>query len=442
MESKNTLWLVLGLIVILAGAYLVWQYVLPGISSGQVDAKKKEAEALYFQSLNVGKGTVSYSYSYEENLGGYMVKTTLLTDGIRSEAIIESPFAKREVFYMENDTVICVTFAGTKACSSAGNDTALRSYLKGVKGYFFTPERFKADNETISLLMNSGALTFESAEKTTVNGKECYNIKYLVNYSVLSLSDSIKLGISQSSPIQVYGEVCYDPKAKEVYTKSFTYKRFGKDQFTNWKLLDSKWEYSGKIEIGMNLSNGTAISLLYDSVDMQNEFIACLDKGGAQADSCVFSFAVNYEYPSVCKYAGTKADICTMNFAIFERDLEMCKEVSDPNVRDDCRIEIAGKLKDGTVCDSLDDSTRKQYCLDVVAGKIIPVKISNETIVEEPPVPEENVTVLNRTEEESNALAKVFDQMENSQSSTDSNGTPFEQMENSGKTGNTTNGSG
>lgn len=425
MESKNTLWLVMGLIVVLVGAFVVWQYVLPGMAAGQVDAKKNEAKDLYFKTLAIGKDADSYYYSYEEDMSGYIVKTTLLKNGPRYEAIIETPLTKREIFYMENDTYLCVNFNGFNECSSVGNNTELRSYLKGIKGYFFSNARFNDDNDTISFLLEKNALTFQSYEKSSVNGKECNNIKYIVNYSALSLSDSAKLGITSSSPTEVLGEICYDQKANEVYVKSFTYKRLGKQQFTKWKLLGSDWKYSTQIEFNRNVTNESAVSLLYAGVEVQNEFISCLEKGGVQADACVFSFAINYEYPQVCKYAGTKADFCTLNFALFDRNVAMCEQISDSKVKDDCRIEIAGKSKNETICGMLNDKSRTQYCMDVVSGKITPVKVSNETIEEisVPELPEDNSSMTNRSEEETNALIDIFTQMEHGEKENKTNTT-------------------
>ncbi len=180
IESKNTLWLVLGLVILVAAAYVVWQYVLPALAAGQLDAKKNEAKALYLKSLTVGKDADSYSYSYIENMGGYVVKTTLLKNGQRYEAILESPLAKREIFYLENTTILCVTFDGYESCSPVENNTKLRNYLKGMKGYFFSNEQFQANNDTVGLLISNGALTFDSAEKSSVDGKECNFIKYLI----------------------------------------------------------------------------------------------------------------------------------------------------------------------------------------------------------------------------------------------------------------------
>jgi len=414
MESKNTLWLVLGLVILVVGAYVVWQYVLPALAAGQLDAKKNEAKELYFKSLAIGKDADSYLYSYEEDMSGYIVKTILLKNGARYEAIIESPLTKREIFYMENDTFICVAFNKYEECSPVGNNTELRSYLKGIKSYFFSNARFNEDNDTISFLIEKGALSFQGTEKSKVDGKECDNIKYIVNYSVLSLTDAAKIGITSSSPTEVYGEVCYDSKSNEVYTKTFTYKRLGKQQFTKWKLLSSDWKYSVPIEFQRNFTNNSAVSLLYAAVEVQNEFIVCLDKGGVQADACVFSFAIDYKFPQVCKYAGTKADFCTLNFALFDRNVTMCKEISDAKIKDDCRIEIAGKLKNETLCDLLDDKTRTQYCLDIIAGKISALTMSNESINETTEIPElpEDNSEVNRTEEETNALIQIFEQME------------------------------
>lgn len=388
MDLKNAVLLVLGVLFFLVATYATYEYILPNLKA-HVSPKE-----IYIKSFEVGKDSENYLYEYEEDLDGYIIKTTLVKVGNIKAAYIESPLATREIYYLENDTVLCTSFENEEICSSVKNESVIQSYLKAVNMQFITNEKIEKDIRDYEYLIKQKAITFGHVSKKKIGDKECEEVSFKIDYNNLTLEDAVRFGITQNSPTKIHGEICYDEHAKEVYEKIFTYKYMGKERTTEFTHIFSDWNFSEEISVEKNLTEG-AVELLFDANEKQNEFLACLELEGIEKDKCVYSMALSYDYEKLCKYAGERADICKMNFAIANSDLGKCSLIEGKTVKDDCYLEIAAKDKDPLICERMEDKTRVPKCVELATKKDEFAIISeNKTISEtiEPPENLENKT--------------------------------------------------
>ncbi|MFA6530875.1 MAG: hypothetical protein WCT31_04040, partial [Candidatus Micrarchaeia archaeon] len=350
MELKNILLPVLGVAFFLIAAYAVYQYVLPSLGKHGEEGKNAEIEQLYLQSLNVGKNANNYFYQYQEDLAGYKMRTALVQSNGRQMAILETPIAMKKFYYLENDTIMCITFEGREACASLNNQTDVTKYSKWLKQQFFTASGIDTQKQMAELLIKKNAITFLTASKSEVNGKECERITFSVDYGNLTLEDLVLFGITSSSPHKINGELCYDTEANEIYEKSYTYKYLGKEAATKFTLISADWNYSKPIEANGNLTMG-AIDIYFDASSKENELLSCLSiTDSEEKDRCVFSMALGNGYSTICEYAGTKAGICILNFAAARKDPTMCAQIADSATKDDCYLEVAGAKHDASLC--------------------------------------------------------------------------------------------
>ena len=408
MDFGNKALKALAIIFFVIAAYVIYNYAIQNIGEHE-----SASEKLYLKSRAIGKGAENYLYSYEENLGEYVKKTTLIQSGSKKLVKIETLFSEREIYLLENDTILCVLFDGNEVCSSIKNDTTMTAFISGLAAQFFNDEKIDKALKIEGELIKKKAITFvEAPKKKEFDGKECEDIKFTIDYSNLTLDDLIKFNINQNSPKRIDGEVCYDEKENEVYEKSYSYKYNGADMKTEFKFIASDWKYKDEINLSKNLTTG-AVDLLIEAIKKQDEFNKCLGKPGVEKDKCVFAMAVTKNYEKICEYAGTKADYCVVNFAANNKDAKRCDAVQNTKIKDDCYIEVAVSKGDVAPCSLLNDKTRKAECITAVTVKAS----KNETTatalpqINETQGNEKNLTPSNMTQEEKDALNKIFNEI-------------------------------
>lgn len=409
MELKNILLPVLGIAFFLLAAYAVYQYVLPSL--GKQGEEGEVMEKIYLKSLEVGTGAGNYFYQYQEDLAGYKMRSTLVQSGGRQMAVLETPLAMKKFYYMENDTIMCITFEGREACASLYNQTDITKYAKWLKQQFFAPSQIDAQKQMAETLISKKAITFHKETEIEINGKACKDITFTIDYSNLTLDDLILFGITSSSPNRIEGEICYDETANEIYRKSYTYQYRGKEATTEFALIRTDWNYTGRIEAGSNLTRA-AIDIYLDASGKENQLLSCLASATPEEkDRCVFSMALGNGYSTLCEYAGTKAGICTLNFAAARKDPSMCVQIADSATKDDCYFEVAGAKHDATVCSSIADQTKVAACVQAANSNEtrVPVGegifINNQTDNQTEPLPS------NMTAEEKVALEKILNEL-------------------------------
>ncbi|MEK6979438.1 MAG: hypothetical protein AABW86_04405 [Candidatus Micrarchaeota archaeon] len=411
-DVKNILLVVLGIIVFLAAGYAVYMYALPNLQKhgGEGEDSTGNALEIYEKSLLVGQGATDYEYAYDETLDEYVMRTTLRKNGAVRQVTIETPISERNIYFAENDTVMCVEYEDEYACSSVKNTSAaLSKYLKVIGGQFFSNEKIDSAKETFEFLKGKNTITFEEVIETTEKGEKCSEVNFVIDYSNLTLSEAMSLNVRQGDPKRYESKLCYNEEKNEIISKEFAYNYLGKDRTSKWNLVSSDWKYDKEIIVPENLTAGKAVTLLQAASDDQNAFIACLEKEGIEHDKCVYSMALDKENLELCEFAGGRKNICILNLAIMAKDTGICKLVTESGIKDDCYIELGGTMKNASICSSIMNSTKVAMCEEFATTNKTTIKQSDEPF--ENPT-KENTTGQNISEDDKKNMEEILNKAE------------------------------
>ncbi|HIH22985.1 TPA: hypothetical protein HA238_04610 [Candidatus Micrarchaeota archaeon] len=412
-DVKNVLLVVFGIIIFLVAGYAVYMYALPSLQKhdGEGEGENSAGNALeiYEKSLLVGQGATNYGYIYDETLDEYVMRTILRKNGAVRQVTVETPISERNIYFTENDTIMCVEYEDEYACSSVKNTTApLSKYLKVVGGQFFSKEKIDSAKETFEFLKQKDAITFEEVVETIENNEKCSEVNFVIDYSNLTLSEAMSLNVRQGDPKRYEAKLCFSEERNEVISKEFAYNYLGKDRISKWDLVSSNWKYNEEIIVPENLTAGKAITLLQAASDDQNAFIACLEKEGIEHDKCVYSMALDKKNLELCKFAGGRKDICILNLAIMAKDTEMCKLVTESGIKDDCYIELGGTMKNASICGSILNSTKVSMCEEFATTNKTTIKQSNESLE----IPEKEADWQNISEYDKKKMEEILGKAE------------------------------
>jgi hypothetical protein len=384
MDFKKYLPYVLALVLLVVLIYLASPLLKP---TPQV--KDKTAELLYMRALETGKGKTTYLYSYNESMNGFPLKTTLTVYGGNKFMKQEDLFSTKEIFWIGNDSYVCVTYGNHYACAYANNDSSLKSYVKQLDAAFFDSYRISNDVGDKQLLLDRNALLFDKVQNSEVNGKPCSLITYHMDFSNLTFDDLNKLGVTQMNTNRIDGTICINNETGEPLEKTFWFSQYNRNLSVRWTLLQSDWNYATPINFTGNASKewtNSVIGLLSGASSADSDLLSCLGKDGLEKDKCLFTMAIQNGYEQLCPLAGSKISICQQNFAAVAKDQKKCVVIADASVKDDCYVELAATLKNATLCDSVVDVAKKTQCGELVANATVvlpPVQMPayNESLV-------------------------------------------------------------
>jgi hypothetical protein len=333
-------------------------------------APKEIAKSLFFKSLNVAINATDYVYAYEETTRGFNTKIKLVKNGNISMIDIITPLSEKIVYFTENDTILCVDFKNKSLCDSVKDKTSLQPYLLSLKGFFINSEKINSTIATMNFLYEKGALIFgDTVVEKQVDGKNCSEISFIINYSVLSLDDAVKVGIQPGTPMEIYGNVCIETQSGQWYEKTYAASYQGRKVLTSSKLLIADWTKAEKIIIPQLFDNST-LELFYAENDVQNDVLSCFNKEVAEKDKCVHNIAIWERLPSLCNIAGGRKDLCFFDLALLANEKDGCKLAG--SLEDDCYLELAWKLRDINYCESIKNTTKKDFCIDEITNATRP----------------------------------------------------------------------
>jgi hypothetical protein len=95
------------------------------------------AEGILNSSVAFGKGLGAYVYSFTETSNGYSTSYTLTKSADARMARIQNPLSVKYVYYLQNDTILCVSYSGAQACTSVKDDPRMENYLESISVKFF-----------------------------------------------------------------------------------------------------------------------------------------------------------------------------------------------------------------------------------------------------------------------------------------------------------------
>lgn len=367
MKNQEILLGVILVAIIVAAAYIVFVQppaVPPSEGPEELELLKKSAGSL--------SGDGDYYYSYEESQDGYTVVYTLLQKDSERRLGISNPFANKEVYFLGDDTVLCVDFAGMSVCTSVKNntDSYFVSYLDSLNSKFLDDSGLEEEKEKLDYFYEMGYLKFKGMNDSTVDGNPCREIEYEIDYTNISLADANKYGIAPASPKHFDFVVCIDEDTGLVYSRELTYVYEGEKWDYSFKLVDAEWNTTRTITPPAELSEG-AYEALIEEKGWFGMYQQCKeDYTGEVRDNCISDIGTILKSKKVCDMAGTWRDRCLLTVVALTGDEEICPSMEDMEYRDDCYIELAYYTKDETHCASILNVSKKEICIEAVESAL------------------------------------------------------------------------
>ena len=399
MEIKPA-YAVAALIIVFVALFLIGSGAPP-----KQEDKAQTAKELFLKAVTLGENASSYLYSYGEINDGFPENYTLSSDGVNSAVAIDSPLSNKIVYFLQNDTILCITYLKNQSCASVADVNETTRYVSSMKMRLFDNDRIRAamlDNE---YKINHSMMTFSPAmiEKQFQGGKTCTEIGFAIDYSNITIQEMSRFGIAQGSPTYFEGKECINNETGVIYEYSFNY-TFQKKVHESGFLLNGI-DFSYKTPVTPPELAGDAISTMYDEGSYKRDLMACYLKSNEDKEKCIAVLAQELKSKELCEYAGTRRDRCLVSLIPVSGDSAICQTILTPEFKDDCYIEMAGFSKNESWCGQVQDSTKNKFCLNV--SQPAPPALPNEnTTVEEP--------AANNTEPLPKEVQEIFNSLDNS----------------------------
>lgn len=353
-----------------------------------------QTRSLFLKAVSLGKGQTNYHYSYSEDTSGYNVTYSLLKKDDGKRVGVCNPFSHKTVYWTENDTFICTDFkSDDDICSSIKDVSSSDPYLLSLESNFFHDEYIEKTISDVEFMESRGYLEYspEIIEKT-VNDRQCMEIEYYFDFTNLSVSDGVRLGLGATTPKKLDWRICVDNETGEVYEKYLNYTHNAREYYVHFVLTESDWDTGMELEVPENLTEGKdAYYAFYEEKEAEGNLLNCFSKEGEEKESCIASEALASGTIDVCELAGERRDRCFVSFIPIRRDESICQRIISGFFKDDCYTELAGWEKNSTYCDFVLNETKKEFCLSIAVPE------EGEEDEEEEFFPEQNETESNQT---------------------------------------------
>jgi hypothetical protein len=325
-------------------------------------ADSAEAQALLMKGLVFGKGLTDYSYAYTDTSDDFTIGFTLTRNGGDGLVEVKSPLSGKRAYFLENRTILCVDYPpGTEDCSVVTNNDQLDNYLTSLEVKFFDDERMdRAVRDLDYLIQNRYAVL----DPELVDRGDCSELSYRLDYSTASVMDAARFGISATSPKVFDVTMCIDNRTGYVHESTFNYSYLGRDHYKTTTLI-SLSKFPDAITAPENLT-ANVFSRFEREREQQVKLAKCYtDMDGEDREKCIATLSLSLKRKDLCELAGTRRDRCLVSIVPSTRDVDICPTVNDLSFRDDCYIELAGGLKNETYCNSLQNASKMEFCLQV-----------------------------------------------------------------------------
>lgn len=379
---KNTEKILLGIVFVLVITAVALTFMPKGATVPKELPGTGAARQLFINLAMVGYGQDDYYYSYTEKFNDFATTYGILKKGDEGMISIETVFSTKQVYFIENDTILCVQYSGEEACSSVHNETSMENYLESLRLQFFDEGRAEQTITDMEYFELYGYIIFspETIEKT-VDGKRCTEFSYDFDFTNITIYEAARFGIGATTPKNFHYVACLDNTTEDVYQKHVEYQRSGIYYTSDFSLISSEWGTSRTVEPPKELS-GDAVELLLDEKTAQNAFAKCYEKEGNDRDKCIAVLALTSENKDLCDLAGERRDRCLVSIVPLTKDQSICPGITDMSFREDCYVEMGGATGDNSYCGQIANLTKRDFCLNITAA-VVP-----EPEVPEPEVPE------------------------------------------------------
>lgn len=370
------------------------------------------AKELLMDAVSLGENASSYSYSYIEYSDGFPDEFTLTSDGKTSSVEVIGPLSKKKAYFLENDTILCITFQGNESCSSVKNESVTSGYMSSLKSRLFSKGKIEKARSDLKYRTEHNMQVFSPSLKKKVYqiGDECIEISYIIDYANATLSEMQRFNVLPGSPTHFEAAACIGNQTGELYESQFNYTFMDKLHTSQFKLKDSDFDSKVSIIAPANLT-GNAVETLIVENSYKNQLVQCFQKTGSEQNKCIALMALQLKSKNLCSYAGSRKDRCLVSIVPLTKDTAICPQVQNDNFKDDCYIELAGAYKNSTWCNKVLDPTKNQYCLSIV----------NKTTSAPPKATQNASTTSNTTSNTSENqetelpehIKKIFEKLEN-----------------------------
>ncbi len=360
METQQMVVLFVALVLVGTAVYFIMSAEAPAVEPdvNETDsAALKLVEGLLFKGLEFGKGETEYVYSFTETSNDYQVSYVLTKKGNISMLDVENPLSSKEVYFLENDTLLCVNYTDY-VCSSVGKVADVENYLEALEVKFFDDSRIDKDMASMRLLLDKKYVTLDSE---IVKGSECDTLKYRLDFSGLTLQEAALFGISSDSPKIFDFEMCVNNETGHLHTKKFNYSWQGQEHSTETKLV-SFTQTAPDIVVPENVSTG-AVAELRKEREQSIKLARCFTENeGEEREKCVSLLALGLKNEELCSLAGARKDRCLVSLVPLLEDEGLCTKITDAGYKDDCYIELAGAFKDESYCSNVMNASKSETC--------------------------------------------------------------------------------
>ncbi len=371
METMDKILIGASFVLVLAAVFLTLNAQPPEVPEPEPDVSA--TRELFLKAVSIGKGQDNYYYAYTEAFNDFDSTYRLLRKYDESMLEIETVFSTKQIYFLENDTILCVDYMGYSECSSVRDETELESYLDGLEGLFFDDwmiDQTVADTEYFELY---GFIRFSpEIETMKLNGRECLGITYNFDFTNMSVYEASKFGIGPATPRQFLYEMCVVNETGEIIRKHITYSQAGVLHENTFNLIESEWDTSRTFEPPENLTDG-ALDLLVEENSKQNILSECYAEEGDERDRCISMFALNLKSRDLCELAGGRRDRCLVSIVPFVRDESICMDIMDMSYKDDCYIEMGGATGNDSYCAHIANQSKADFCMNISAEGGVPL---------------------------------------------------------------------
>ncbi|MFH1785578.1 MAG: hypothetical protein ABH842_04055 [Candidatus Micrarchaeota archaeon] len=329
------------------------------------------AEELLLKGMRFGLGENDYVFSYTEIADGYKTEYLLEKNYDNRSIVVQNPLSIKRAFFFTNETIMCIKYPLTanESCAYVNEDLDLQNYVESLSSKFFNDLIIEKNKNDITYLIENNYLNLDaSMETTTINGNECEEISYEIDFSSISLNDAARFGISSNSPKKFNWRMCIDNQTGMVYNKYFNYSLNGRIHTYE---IQATFKDSGANITKPSTLVESITSILYNERGQYTNLVKCyIEKEGNDRDKCIMDLALVLKRKDLCDSAGQRRDLCLISLVLTTKDTTICTLISDSGYKDNCYIELAGVYKNQSYCSMIINSSKLEDC-DTAAGVTI-----------------------------------------------------------------------
>lgn len=367
MEYHEKILLAVAALLIVLAVYFALQSPVPQ-AGGNATANASAAEALLMKGLLFGAGQEGYAYSYRDVSDGYRITYSLARNGNESTMEVRNPLSYKKLYFLSNDTVLCITYGSRSGCASVKGVSDLNNYLNSLEAKFFDDAVIRRNRDDLAYLIYHGYARIEPATSPgTVEGRPCTLVSYALDFSNMTVDEASRFGVGMNTPRAFSWRMCIDNSTGYVWERSFNYTAAGSQHGYTSTMLSFSPGPAAIAPPPENLT-GDVVDILLEEKEQQIRLANCyLSKQGDELDRCIASIALDIRMKGLCDYAGGRRDRCLVSLVPVTKDEGLCKAIESVSYRDDCLIELAGAFRNSTWCSSLQNASKTEFCLGVAS---------------------------------------------------------------------------